>query len=101
MLNAILGPRRSAARSGVCGAGRRSYRSPRRGKMQVRTGLFAAAVCAWLFVSPGVATAAVLHGFSTTDATLNPDDGYSAAAVTITAAPGVVAPTNGTALGAG
>jgi hypothetical protein len=69
--------------------------------MQFRLGLFAAAVAACLCAAPGLSSAAVLHGFSTTDAALNPDDGYSAAAVTVTTAPGVVGPANGTALGAG
>ena len=63
-------------------------------------------VCAGAFVAcclavAPVAPAASLYRFSTADATLNPDDGYDPAVVTIAADPNVSGPANGTALGAG
>jgi MYXO-CTERM domain-containing protein len=42
----------------------------------------------------------VLYQFTTPDAALTPDDGYDPSIVTITAAPNVTAPANGTALAA-
>ena len=53
--------------------------------------------CAWAAETP----AAVLHQFTTTDAALNPDDGYDPSVVTVTTGPNVVAPANGAQLGAG
>lgn len=63
--------------------------------------LYAGLVLAFCAVPSGSAFADVLHQFSTPDATLNPDDGYDPAVVTIAADPNVIAPANGTALQAG
>ena len=66
-------------------------------RSMLRTGAFAAC---W-FVFAAAAPAAVLHQFTTADATLNPDDGYDPTVVTVTSDPNVTAPANGTALATG
>ncbi len=56
--------------------------------------------CAALLWAGG-ASAAVIHQFSTTDAALSPDDGYSPAAVSVTVGANVAAPANGAEVLAG
>ena len=69
--------------------------------MSIRNALRAGGfVACWLVLS-ATASAASLYQFTTADATLNPDDGYDPAVVTITQSPGVSGPANGTALGTG
>ena len=69
--------------------------------MQIGTALRAGAFAACLLALVAAAPAATLYQFTTADATLNPDDGYDPAVVTITSAPGVSGPADGTALAAG
>ena len=66
----------------------------------LRAGAFGACCFAWLAAAPA-ALAAQLHQFTTADATLNPDDGYDPAVVSVTTDPNVSAPSNGTELAAG
>src|SRR5437867_5486495 len=70
-------------------------------KMHIGTALRTAAFAGCLLVLAAAAPAATLYQFTTADATLNPDDGYDPAVVTITSAPGVSGPADGTALAAG
>ena len=69
--------------------------------MQIRSILRAGAFVACCLAFAAAVPAQVLHQFTTADATLNPDDGYDPAVVTVTTAPNVVGPANGTALGTG
>ena len=69
--------------------------------MQVRLMFCAGSLVACCCLVATVASAAPLYTFNTADATLNPDDGYDPAAVTISADPGVSGPANGTVLGTG
>lgn len=66
-----------------------------------RSALRAGVFVAYCFVVAAASQAATLHQFTTTDATLNPDDGFDPTVVTVTSDPNVSAPATGAALAAG